>query len=170
MYPFTMDPITVLPANLDHPETCDDVLRLIEMYALDRMGGAHALSPFARENVIAGLRAHPTTRIFLAYAGGRAIGVAVCFLGFSTFAAKPLLNVHDLAVEPEFRGRGVGKKLLGEVERTARNLGCCKLTLEVLEFNDVAVRTYKAFGFEPGQFAEENGRMLFYVKPLAAEG
>jgi ribosomal protein S18 acetylase RimI-like enzyme len=161
-----MDPITVLPANLDDSQTCDAILRLIDMYAQDPMGGGHALPPFARENMIAGLRAHPTTRIFLAYAGGKAIGVAVCFLGFSTFAAKPLLNVHDLAVEPGFRGRGIGKMLLGEAEKTARNLGCCKLTLEVLEFNEVAVRTYKAFGFEPGQFAEENGRMLFFAKPL----
>lgn len=170
MYSFKMESITVLPADLGNPETCDHVLRLIEMYALDRMGGAQSLSPYVRENMIVGLRTHPTTRIFLAYAGGRAIGVAVCFLGFSTFAARPLLNVHDLAVEAEFRGRGVGKMLLREVELTARRLGCCKITLEVLEFNEVAVRTYKSFGFEPGGFAEENGRMLFYVKPLAAEG
>jgi ribosomal protein S18 acetylase RimI-like enzyme len=166
MYSFTMDPITVLPANLDNPETCRAILRLIEMYALDPMGGGHALSPFVRDNMIAGLKSHPTTRIFLAYAGGKAIGVAVCFLGFSTFTAKPLLNVHDLAVDPEFRGRGIGKMLLGEAEKTARDLGCCKLTLEVLEFNEVAVRTYKSFGFDPGRFAAENGRMLFFVKPL----
>ncbi|MEO6094714.1 MAG: GNAT family N-acetyltransferase [Fibrobacteria bacterium] len=161
-----MNSITVLPANLEHPESCEAILRLIEMYAQDPMGGGHALSPLVRENMIAGLKSHPTTRVFLAYAGERAIGVAVCFLGFSTFAAKPLLNVHDLAVEPEFRGRGVGKMLLAEVERKARELGCCKLTLEVLEFNETAVRTYKSFGFDPGQYAEETGRMLLFVKPL----
>ena len=166
MYSSGMNPFSIRPVDFGHPGSCDAILRLIDMYAQDPMGGGHALSPFVRQNMIAGLKSHPTTRAFLAYAGEKAIGVAVCFLGFSTFAAKPLLNVHDLAVDPEFRGRGVGKLLLSEAEKTARELGCCKLTLEVLEFNERAMRTYKSFGFEPGQDAEKNGRMLFYAKPL----
>ncbi len=64
------------------------------------MGNGKSLSPEARRALIPGLQEHPTTVIFLAYQGGKAIGVAVCFLGFSTFDAKPLLNIHDLAVLP----------------------------------------------------------------------
>ena len=63
-----------------------------------------------RERLIAGLRTHPTTRVWLAFAGGAAIGVCIGFTGFSTFQAQPLLNIHDLAVLSTHRGRGVGAK------------------------------------------------------------
>jgi ribosomal protein S18 acetylase RimI-like enzyme len=73
--------------------------------------------------------------------------VAVCFLGFSTFAARPLLNVHDLAVLPECRGKGVGRALLEAAEARARAHGCCKLTLEVQDSNQRARGLYASFGF-----------------------
>jgi len=69
----------------------------------------------------------------------------------STFAARPLLNLHDLAVLPERRGLGVGRALLEAVEARARDLGCCKLTLEVRQDNARAQALYESFGF--GHFA-----------------
>ena len=161
-------PLTeIRPAQLDNSDHADAILHLIAMYARDPMGGSlPSLSPYVTQNLIAGLKAHPTTRIFLAYAGAEAVGIAVCFLGFSTFAAKPLLNIHDLAVAPAYRGQGIGKALLAAAETVARELGCCKLTLEVLEHNHRAVQTYKSFGFDAGPVSPEHGRMLFYVKPI----
>jgi ribosomal protein S18 acetylase RimI-like enzyme len=91
---------------------------------------------------------------------------AVCFLGFSTFAARRLLNIHDIAVEPEERGAGVGQKLLARIEQRARDLGCCKLTLEVQENNTRAMRLYTRFGFEAFELASEAGRALFWQKKL----
>ena len=38
----------------------------------------------------------------------------------STFARQPLLNIHDVAVHPAHRGHGIGKQLLAEAERLAR--------------------------------------------------
>jgi ribosomal protein S18 acetylase RimI-like enzyme len=78
------------------------------------------------------------------------VGAAVCFIGFSTFAARPLLNLHDLAVVPELRGRGIGRALLRAVEERARALGCCKLTLEVVQENTQARALYERFGFADG--------------------
>jgi ribosomal protein S18 acetylase RimI-like enzyme len=75
------------------------------------------------------------------------VGIAVCFLGFSTFAAQPLINIHDLAVMPGYRGRGIGRQLLERVGAKGRELGCCKLTLEVREDNHRAQRLYQGFGF-----------------------
>ncbi|HEU4533517.1 MAG TPA: GNAT family N-acetyltransferase, partial [Polyangiaceae bacterium] len=108
-----------------------------------------------------------TTLIFLAYLEGRAVGVAVCFRGFSTFAARPLVNVHDLAVVPECRGRGVGRLLLQAVERKARALGCCKLTLEVLENNQRARNLYASLGFAQLAYHEDAGGALFLAKTLS---
>jgi ribosomal protein S18 acetylase RimI-like enzyme len=119
-----------------------------------------------RRGLIPGLREHPTTVIFLAYQGGDPIGIAVCFLGFSTFAARPLINIHDLAVLPDYRGHGVGRLLLDKVGEKAREMGCCKLTLEVLENNHPAMRLYKAAGFAQAAYQQAAGGALFYSKPI----
>ena len=58
-----------------------------------------------------------------------------------------LLNVHDLAVVPEWRGRGIGRSLLSAAEDRARSRGCCKLTLEVQDGNSRARALYETFGF-----------------------
>lgn len=78
-------------------------------------------------------------------------GLVNCFEGFSTFAAEPLVNVHDVSVVDTFRGLGLSHKMLEKVEDIARERGCCKITLEVLEGNPVAQGAYRKFGFSDGQ-------------------
>ena len=90
-----------------------------------------------------------------------AVGAAVCVWGFSTFTGCPSLNVHDLAVLPDHRGRGVGLLLLEEIERRARARGSSKLTLEVHASNEGAIRLYRRFGF--GRW---DAPTLFVTKPL----
>jgi GNAT superfamily N-acetyltransferase len=51
----------------------------------------------------------------LAFQGEQPVAVAVCFIGLSTFAAKPLVNIHDCMVLPVFRRKGVGRRLLEAV-------------------------------------------------------
>jgi GNAT superfamily N-acetyltransferase len=162
-----MHPFTIIEADLGSADHQEAILSMVDLYAQDPMGGGRPLAPAARENLIAGLRGHPTTVVFLAFAGAEPAGVAVCFRGFSTFAARPLLNIHDLAVRPGMRGRGIGKALLAAVEAKAKALGCCKLTLEVLERNQRAREVYHAFGFDPGQSGANAGGTFFYTKPLA---
>lgn len=161
-----MTQIEVVDADLSLSAHQDAVLSLVDAYAQDPMGGGHPLSDEARGRLMAGLREHPTTLIFLAYLGERPVGVAVCFRGFSTFAARPLINVHDLAVLPACRGHGIGRRLLQAVERKAHALGCCKLTLEVLENNQRARNLYASFGFDQLVYQEAAGGALFLVKPL----
>ena len=61
--------------------------------------------------------------------------------------AAALVNVHDLAVLPAYRGRRIAERLLAEVEALARARGACKLTLEVLSGNATAMRLYARAGF-----------------------
>jgi ribosomal protein S18 acetylase RimI-like enzyme len=102
----------------------------------------------------------------LAYVEDQAVGIATCFRGFSTFAARPLVNIHDLAVLPEFRGYGIGCLLLAEVARKAAELGCCKVTLEVQENNTKAGRLYEDAGFSQAVYGGKTGGSLFYTRPL----
>jgi GNAT superfamily N-acetyltransferase len=143
-----MASVTVMEADLTCPEHQAAVVELTDSYARDVMGGGQPLPDEVKRGLIPALREHPTTLIFLAYHEGKAVGIATCFIGFTTFEARRLLNLHDLAVLPAYRGRGVGRELLGTVERKARALGCCKITLEVLEGNARARRMYEAAGFE----------------------
>jgi len=156
----------IIQADLSRPDHQNAVVGMIASYAADPMGNGAPLPADVLERLIAGLQNHPTTLILLAYVDGEPVGIAACFVGFSTFYARPLVNIHDLAIRPEFRGRGVGRQLLEAVAEHARLLGCCKVTLEVHEGNLNAKRMYEAAGFAPGSAREPGGRWLFYSKPL----
>ena len=161
-----MTRLEIVEAQLDRADHAKIILDLTNAYALDPIGGGSALSPDVRDALIPGLRAHPTTLVLLAYHGGESVGLATCFWGFSTFAALPLLNLHDLAVLPKCRGLGVGRALLRAVEARARERGCAKVTLEVRERNARARGLYESEGFSHSGGGEELGPDLFYVKRL----
>ena len=161
-----MQPVEITEADLNRTEHQNAVVELIDAYAMDSMGDGKPLSAEVRRDLIPGLKQHPTTIILLAYHGDKAVGIAVCFLGFSTFVARPLINIHDLAVLPAHRGQGIGQRLLEAVERKARNLGCCKLTLEAQENNHRARQVYEAAGFAQAVYEKAAGGSLFLSKPL----
>lgn len=163
-----MDPsrIAIVEADLERDAHRRAVTELVDAYAADPMGRGAPLSEDVLRRLVPGLREQPGTLILLAYNQDRPIGIAVCFRGFSTFAARPLINIHDLAVVPEFRGCGVGKSLLQAVEAKARESGCCKVTLEVQERNHRARRAYESAGFAQAVHAQEAGGALFMSKPV----
>ena len=158
--------VTIVEADLADPAHARDVVAMTAAYAEDAMGNARPLDREVLERLVPALRALPTTLVLLAYADGAVVGIATCFLGFSTFAARPLLNIHDLAVVPEQRRRGVGRALLEAAARSARQRGCVKLTLEVQENNTRARRVYEAAGFAQAHHAEAAGGALFYARTL----
>jgi GNAT superfamily N-acetyltransferase len=158
--------ISIVEADLGRPAHQEALLEMTDAYSRDPFGDGKPLNDGARERLIPGLRSHPTTLVMLAFEDDRPIGAATCFIGFSTFAAKPLVNIHDLVVLPDFRGRGVGRGLMEAVERKARQLGCCKLTLEVLDGNHRALGAYRTFGFERYSLQEGAGEAIFMTKPL----
>ncbi|MGI9134236.1 MAG: GNAT family N-acetyltransferase, partial [Rhodoferax sp.] len=118
----------------------------LDAYARDPMGGSQPLSQFARDHLVQSLAALPQAFSVLAFYGSdennldQVAGLVNCLEGFSTFACRPLVNVHDLAVLPTYRGRGVGAGMLALVEQLALERGACKLTLEVLQGNAAAMR------------------------------
>jgi ribosomal protein S18 acetylase RimI-like enzyme len=164
-----MQDLVIVEADLKNPEHQAAVIAMVNAYARDPMGNGRDLPEYVRNELISGLRRHPTSLIFLAFDGEEPVGIAVCFVGFSTFAARPLINIHDLAVIPAYRGQGVGRRLLERVEVKGRELGCCKLTLEVRSDNKPAQRLYEKVGFNNGADAVGPVRMWFLEKPLERE-
>jgi ribosomal protein S18 acetylase RimI-like enzyme len=158
--------LNIVEADLADPRHAGAVVEMLDDYAKDIMGGGNPLSDEVRERLVDGLRRHPASMVFLAYQDRRPVGIAVCFLGFSTFAALPLVNIHDLAVSRSMRRRGIGRRLLESVQSKARELGCAKVTLEVRDDNPAAERLYRAFGFGDEQLGESVAAMRFLVKKL----
>jgi GNAT superfamily N-acetyltransferase len=124
------------------------LLALLDAYACDPMGGAQPLSEAVKTRLCDALGAFNGARSWLAWHGSQPVGLLNAFLGFSTFKAAPLLNIHDLVVQPAWHGQGIGRALLAQAEHEAKAMGCCKLTLEVLSGNQRAQRAYAFFGFE----------------------
>jgi ribosomal protein S18 acetylase RimI-like enzyme len=141
--------LSIVLADLTNSAHQTAIVELLDMYCQDEFGDLQPLSTYARENLIPGLLKHGGARVFLAYEGDQSLGVAICMIGFSSFRGKPLINIHDIAVRPQARGRGVGRKLLIAVEEEARQLGCCKVTLEVRSDNSLAKGLYQSVGFKP---------------------
>jgi len=145
------------------------VLHLLNAYALDPMGGGEPLSEYARSHVIQGmLDMGPLCRVYLAFEDDMAVGLANTFIAFSTFKAKRLINIHDFAVLPEFRGKGVAKMLMHVIEADAVNDGFCKITLEVLSNNVAAKACYVSCGFTDYALLEDAGTALFWQKKLSS--
>lgn len=129
-------------------------------------GGGQALSDFAKTHLVQALAARPHAFSVLAFDGDQPVGLVNCIEGFSTFACRPLVNVHDVAVLPGYRGQRVGAQMLALVERIARERGACKLTLEVLQGNASAIRLYERVGFAGYQLDPAMGRAQFFQKWL----
>jgi GNAT superfamily N-acetyltransferase len=80
---------------------------------------------------------------------GEAVGFALFFHTFSTFRGAPGLYLEDLFVYPQWRGRGVGQRLLAHVARVAVERGCHRLEWAVLDWNDPAIAFYRRAGARP---------------------
>ena len=142
------------------------LVHLLDLYARDPMGGGEALSETVCRTLPEALCARSDCASFIAWLGDEPVGLINCIEGFSTFKARPLMNIHDLTVAPGHRGRGIGHALLAAAERWAHERGCCKLTLEVLSGNAVALRSYLAYGFANYQLDPSAGQAQFMQKWL----
>ena len=152
--------------NYRNAKDAQALVFLLDAYARDPMGGGEALNPEVSSRLCEELADIPGSAIFIAWTEALPIGLINCFEGYSTFKAKPLLNVHDIAVLAKYRGQGVGQALLKAAENHARTRGCCKLTLEVLSGNTPAMASYKRFGFAQYELDPAVGQAQFMQKWL----
>ena len=139
---------------------------LLDAYARDPAGGGQPLAPAVRAGLPAALAARPQAFSVLAFDGDVPVGLVNCIEGFSTFACRPLVNVHDVVVLQSHRGQRIAQRMLARVEQEARARGACKLTLEVLSGNAGALRAYQREGFAGYQLDSAFGSALFLQKKL----
>jgi len=158
--------IEVLLADYARPMHAQALVDLLDHYASDPAGGGAALAPGVRERLVDELARRPTAFSVLAFHDQVPVGLVNCFEGFSTFACRPLVNVHDVVVRDGHRGRRIAQRMLACVETEARRRGACKLTLEVLSGNASAIRAYEREGFEGYRLDPAFGTATFMQKKL----
>lgn len=164
------NPIQIVEADYRNVEHRNAIPSLLNAYAKDLLGFRKALGDKVLQNLATGLEKFPTALVLLAKVDATYVGMAICFLGFSTFNAQPLINIHDFMVLKEYRNRGIGKTLLQVVERIAMERKCCKITLEVQMKNAAARAIYQSFGFKASFLDPEAGEQLSLTKTLFYEG
>jgi GNAT superfamily N-acetyltransferase len=129
------------------PDDVTTVCRLIRALAeYERLTHALDLDEGRLREHLFGPR--PVAEVLLAEEAGAVVGYALFFPNYSTFRCRPSLYLEDLFVEPAHRGRGHGKALLAAVARAAVERGCTRLEWTVLDWNEPAVRFYRALGAE----------------------
>ncbi len=161
-----LKPMRILQANYSDAFHAQAIVQLLDAYAQDPAGGGTALSEFAKHNLVQELAKRPQAFSVLAFDGTQPVGLVNCIEGFSTFACRPLVNVHDVVVLASHRGRRVGEQMLVLVEQIACERGACKLTLEVLQGNASAIRLYGRVGFTGYQLDPAMGQAQFLQKWL----
>ncbi len=91
----------------------------------------------------------PAAEVLLAFENETAVGFAVFFHNFSTWLGRPGLYLEDLFVRPEHRDKGYGRALLIHLAKIARDRGCGRMEWAVLDWNEPAIKFYRALGAKP---------------------
>lgn len=146
----TVSSLRIEPVHFANPVHVKALVDLLDVYHQDPMGEGAPWDRRKTSALLSGLERHPTSFVLLAWKGPDAVGMAVCFEGFSTFSAKPLVNIHDLVVVPQARRQGVAKALFAAVEAEARKMGAGRVTLEVRRDNAAAQALYASLGYGAG--------------------
>jgi GNAT superfamily N-acetyltransferase len=87
--------------------------------------------------------------VLLAFEGKSPVGFAVFFHNFSTWLGRPGLYLEDLFVKPDKRGKGYGRALLVDLAKIARERVCGRMEWAVLNWNEPAIKFYRALGAKP---------------------
>jgi len=147
--------------DFENPMHLTALVDLTNHYMADPMGEAPPLNKIEQLRLVDGLANHPSALVLFILYDGVIVGLATCFIPFSTFNVKPYLYIHDLVVYSDYRNKGLGKALMEKLIELSKERDYCKITLEVREDNFQAQGLYYSLGFE-----ECTPTMLFWTKTL----
>jgi GNAT superfamily N-acetyltransferase len=137
--------MTITPATPGDVPTILALIRELAEYEklIDRVSASEA----SLQRDLFGPR--PFAEVLIGRLGAEPVGYALFFHSYSTFLARPGIYLEDVFVKPAARGKGVGKALLREVARVARDRGCGRLEWSVLNWNTPAIEFYESLGAQP---------------------
>ncbi|XP_024091454.1 thialysine N-epsilon-acetyltransferase isoform X4 [Pongo pygmaeus] len=134
---------------------CGDILRLIRVKTVGRKPGGTSR---VRKTLGSALRAdgfgeNPFYHCLVAeilpapgeLLGPCVVGYGIYYFIYSTWKGRTIY-LEDIYVMPEYRGQGIGSKIIKKVAEVALDKGCSQFRLAVLDWNQRAMDLYKALG------------------------
>ena len=143
----------------------DPIFRAAAESDVESIARIEALSfktPWSREMILSEMK-EPISRFFVAEVAGKVVG----YYGFLHILDE--LHILNVAVDPDFRGRGLGKKLMAHLISEARALCARAITLEVRESNLSAIRLYEGAGFllagvRPHYYTDKENALIYWLE------
>ena len=139
------DTITIRPAGRDDVPLVLQFIRDLARY--ERLEHEVCASEAELAEALFGERRY--AEVVFACSGGAPVGFALFFHNFSTFKGRPGIYLEDLYVAPQMRGKGIGRKLLERLARTALERRCARLEWAVLDWNEPSIAFYESLGAVP---------------------
>jgi GNAT superfamily N-acetyltransferase len=134
--------VRIVPASVDEIPI---ILRMIRGLAeYERLAADVVATEDGLRDALFGPK--PYAEVVMGYMGSEPAGFALFFHSFSTFRGAPGLYLEDLFVDPHWRGRGVGRKLLAHLAAIAVDRGCHRMEWSVLDWNESAIAFYRTAG------------------------
>ena len=129
-------------------EDCDLIMTLIrELAEYERLSHeVEATAGKLRETLFGSNR---RAEVLIAEHQGTAVGYALFFHNFSTFTGRPGLYLEDIYVQPNWRGKGLGKLIMIQIARLAVERNCSRLEWAVLDWNAPSISFYRSIDAVP---------------------
>lgn len=117
------------------------LMRLKDVEAVAAIEEASFARPWSRESFRQELTRNAAARYLVAEVQGQIAGYAGAWIILDES------HITNIAVHPDFRGKGIGRRLTEELLQVLSNLGAGYATLEVRVSNLRAQQLYRSLGF-----------------------
>jgi ribosomal protein S18 acetylase RimI-like enzyme len=126
-------------------EDVRDVIRLMREFAeYERLLDSFEITDEKLTDALFGNR--PVAEMLVAATSGMIVGYALFLPCFASFRGQRGLYLEDIYISAYYRGRGIGRSLLGAVAAAAAKRGCERIDFQVLEWNHAAIAFYEKLG------------------------
>jgi len=129
--------------------TVDDLPAVLELYAQPDLDDGKSLSLTEAERVFEHMARYPDYTLHVAVTRGRIVGTfALLIMDNLAHLGAPTAVIENVAVAPDWHGKGVGTEMMRYALRLCRDKGCYKATLSSNLKRERAHAFYEALGFE----------------------
>lgn len=126
-----------------------DLPNLIPLFGQLGMDDGHVLTAGEAEQIFRKMTTYPDYRLYVADFEGIAVGVfAILIMDNLGHLGAPSAVIEDVIVHRNWRGRGIGRRMMAFAMELAREKKCYKLLLSSNRHREEAHRFYKSIGFE----------------------
>ncbi|MBL0118750.1 MAG: GNAT family N-acetyltransferase [Saprospiraceae bacterium] len=124
-------------------EDCPEIMELIKELAVYEKAGGEVTVKFDHF-VESGFGSNPVWWSFVATIDDKIVGIALYYVRYSTWKGQRMY-LEDIVVNLEYRGHGIGKKLMDAIIVEGKEKKFNGIMWQVLDWNEPAINFYKRY-------------------------